>query len=35
MFAGHDLLELVVAAWGAAVMFNVLIKQNKEWSLWR
>jgi hypothetical protein len=35
MFAGYDLLELAVAAWGTAVMFNVLIKQNKEWSLWR
>ncbi|MEO1767949.1 hypothetical protein [Thiobacter aerophilum] len=32
--AGHDWLEWVVAAWGAAVMLNVLVKQNKEWSSW-
>jgi hypothetical protein len=35
MVAGHDLLEWVAAAWGTGVALNVLIKQNKEWSLWR
>jgi len=34
LVAGHDLWEWAVAAWGAAVLFNVLFKQNKEWSSW-
>ena len=35
LVAGRDLWEWAVAAWGAAVMLNVLVKQNKEWSSWR
>jgi hypothetical protein len=35
LVAGRDLWEWAVAAWGAAVMLNVLVKQNKEWLLWR
>jgi hypothetical protein len=35
LVAGHDLLEWVVAAWGAFVTLNVLARQHGGWSQWR
>lgn len=35
LVAGHDLWEWVAAAWGALALYNVILKQNKEWSPWR
>jgi hypothetical protein len=34
LVAGHAWLELAVAVWGSAVMFNVIVKRNKERSSW-
>lgn len=34
LVAGRNLWEWAVAAWGAAVMLNVLVKHHKEWSSW-
>lgn len=35
LVAGHDLLEWVVATWGAFVAINVLARQHEGWSSWR
>jgi len=32
--SGVDVVEWVVAAWGALVIFHVLLKQHKEWRQW-